>query len=53
MRRVLPFLLFVVSAPIVEVVALKTESFIMGSISDYEDNVILNAQDEVLIIDFQ
>ena len=41
---------FAYFAPCVEVVALKTESFIMGSITDYEDNVILNAQDEVIYL---
>ena len=30
------------SAPSVEVVALQTESFTMGSITDYNDNVILS-----------
>ncbi len=36
------------SAPSVEVVALQTESFTMGSISDYNDNVIFgsNSMDE-------
>lgn len=30
------------STPSVEVVALQTESFTMGSITDYNDNVILS-----------
>ena len=36
------------STPSVEVVALQTESFTMGSISDYNDNVIFgsNSMDE-------